>query len=411
MIDSGDTAWLLASAAMVMLMTPGLALFYGGLVHAKSVINMMMMSFVAIGVVTLTWVTIGYSLVFKGDNPLVGNLDAFWLEGGILGASSGSVPELAFCAFQMMFAVITVALISGSVADRMRFGAWIAFAAIWTVVCYIPVARWVFNLEHGWIASNLGALDFAGGTAVHINAGAAGLALALVLGKRVHRLHGEIRPHNLPLVILGAGLLWFGWFGFNAGSALTANGLASIAFVNTQTAAGAGVLGWLMIERLRSGRWSALGAASGAVAGLVAVTPAAGAVNPVGALCIGLLAGWFCAQAVGLKGRLGVDDTLDVSGVHLVGGLIGTVLIGLYATAEITGGPAGLLHGGGFAQLGKQIVAALAVAVYSFVVTWLIAKALDWILPRGLRVLPHHEVNGIDLALHDETAYALDHMR
>jgi Amt family ammonium transporter len=406
-IDSGDTAWLLASSALVLLMTPGLAFFYGGMVRVKSVLNMIMMSFVTIGVVTLLWVLVGYSLAFKGTNPLIGDLSAVGLE-GLLKTQSGTLPELVFSAFQLMFAIITPALISGAIADRVKFGAWVTFVAVWTTLCYFPVAHWVFYFnggQGGWIADRLGALDFAGGTAVHINAGAAGLALALVLGKRVGWRRDPMRPHNLPLVLLGAGLLWFGWFGFNAGSAVAANGLAGIAFMNTQVATAAAVIGWLVTEKVRDGHSTTLGAASGAVAGLVAITPAAGSITPMASIGLGLVAGAVCALAVGLKYRLGFDDSLDVVGVHLVGGLVGTLLIGLLASGVVTGGASGLFYGGGLGQLGKQTIAAASVGAYSFVLAWIIGKVIDKTM--GFRVSKDDEVAGIDLALHAETAYEL----
>jgi Amt family ammonium transporter len=333
-IDSGNTAWVLTSAALVLLMTPGLALFYGGMARSKSVLNMLMMSFSALGIVSVLWVLYGYAIAFGSTN------------GGLFGFTSGcsglddlatdtvtaGLPDLAFAGFQLMFAVITVALISGAVADRMKFGAWVVFATLWATLVYFPVAHWVFNFgvlqedgsfaddTGGWIVQRLGAIDFAGGTAVHINAGAAALALVLVLGKRKGFSREPMRPHNLPLVMLGAGLLWFGWFGFNAGSALAASGTAALALVNTQVATAAALVAWIGTERLRDGHATTLGAASGAVAGLVAITPACAAVKPVGALLIGLVAGGACALAVTLKHRLGYDDSLDVVGVHLVGG-------------------------------------------------------------------------------------------
>jgi ammonium transporter, Amt family len=402
-IDSGDTAWLLVSAALVLLMTPGLGFFYGGLVRAKSALNMIMMSIVAIGVVTVLWVLVGYSLAFTGADPWLGGLSALGLD-GLLSARHRDVPELLFAAFQLMFAVITPALVSGAVAERVKLGAWAAFVALWTLLCYVPVAHWVFDPD-GWIADRLGALDFAGGTAVHINAGAAALALALVVGRRVGWRHEPMRPHNIPLVLLGAGLLWFGWFGFNAGSALAADGLAALALVNTQVAAAAAVLGWLATECCRGGHATTVGAASGAVAGLVAITPAAGSITPAAAIGLGAVAGVVCALAVELTKRLGFDDSLDVVGVHLVGGLTGTVLVGVLASGAITGGPSGLLYGGGASQLGRQAVAATAVAVYSFVLAWLIGTVIDRTI--GLRIDEADERAGIDLALHAETAYVL----
>lgn len=406
-MDTGDTAWVLTSAALVMLMTPGLALFYGGMVRAKSVLNMMMMSFAALGVVSIIWVAYGYSLAFGGDAGagLIGDLSVAGMRFGPQDAS-GTVPLLAFAAFQLMFAVLTPALISGAIADRAKFGSWVAFVAVWVTLVYLPVAHWVFYFDDGrggWIGDRLGALDFAGGTAVHINAGAAALALALVLGRRTGWPREPMRPHNVPLVLLGAALLWFGWFGFNAGSAVAANGLAATAFVNTQVATAAAALAWIAVERIRDRRPTTLGLASGAVAGLVAITPAAASVEPLGAIAVGAVAGAACAFAVGLKYRLGYDDSLDVVGVHLVGGVIGSLLIGLFATAVVTGGPNGLLYGGGFGQLAKQALAVLAVGIYSFCASYLIGLVIDRTM--GFRVPREEEKSGIDLALHAETAY------
>ena len=417
-IDSGNTAWVLTSAALVLLMTPGLALFYGGMARSKSVLNMLMMSFSALGVISVLWVLYGYAIAFGATNGGV-----FGFTSGLLGLDdlatdtvTGGLPDLAFAGFQLMFAVITVALISGAVADRMKFGAWVAFAALWATLVYFPVAHWVFNFgvlqedgsfadgTGGWIVQRLGAIDFAGGTAVHINAGAAALALVLVLGKRKGFGREPMRPHNLPLVMLGAGLLWFGWFGFNAGSALGANGTAALALVNTQVATAAALLAWILTERLRDGHATTLGAASGAVAGLVAITPACAAVKPVGALVIGLVAGTACALAVTLKHRLGYDDSLDVVGVHLVGGLVGTLMIGLVASEGVAG-RAGLLLGGGGGLLADQAVAAVAVMAYSFVVALVLALAIRAVM--GLRVSEEDEITGIDQTVHAESGYEL----
>ncbi|MEQ4204647.1 ammonium transporter [Actinopolymorpha sp. B17G11] len=408
-LSAGDTAWVLASSALVLLMTPGLALFYGGMVRAKGVLNMLMMNFAAIAVVSILWVLYGYSLAFGTDigGGLLGNLEAVGLR-GLLGEDSlsGTLPSTVFVAFQAMFAIITVALISGAIADRAKFSAWIVFVVAWATIVYFPVAHWVFFFndgDGGWIADRLQALDFAGGTAVHINAGAAGLAAALVLGKRIGWRKEPMRPHNLPLVLLGAGLLWFGWFGFNAGSAVAANGAAGVAFINTQVATAAAVLGWLLVEKIRDGKPTTLGAASGAVAGLVAITPACAAVTPIGAILVGVAAGVLCALAVSLKSKFGYDDSLDVVGVHLVGGLVGTLLIGFLAAAVAPAGVDGLLYGGGFTQLWKQVIAAGAVLVYSFVLTYVICKVIDKTM--GFRVSTDDEVSGIDLAEHAETAY------
>ncbi|WP_406197992.1 ammonium transporter [Kitasatospora sp. NBC_01560] len=404
-LDTGDTAWLLASTALVLLMTPGLALFYGGMVRTKSVLNMIMMSFVSIAVVTVVWLVAGYSLAFGSDVGgwgLIGGLEHIGMAGITPASLTGHVPTVLFATFQLTFAVITAALISGAIADRARFGSWVAFTAVWTLLVYVPVAHWVFA-PGGWILSKLGALDFAGGTVVEVNCGASGLALALLLGPRIGFRKEAMRPHSLPLVLLGAGLLWFGWFGFNAGSALGANGLAASALLNTQAAGCTGLLGWLLVEKRRDGHATTLGAASGAVAGLVAITPSCGSVDLLGALLIGLAAGVVCSYAVSWKFRLGFDDSLDVVGVHFVAGVIGTALIGLFATTAMTGGPAGLLHGGGLGQLGKQLVAIGAVALYAFAATYGIGRVIDRVM--GFRASEEHELTGLDLAVHAETAY------
>ncbi|GAA4900737.1 Amt family ammonium transporter [Stackebrandtia albiflava] len=403
-IDSGNTAWVLASAAMVLLMTPGLALFYGGLTRAKSVVNMMMKSLAALGIVSVSWVLVGYSLAFTEGNPVVGGLSEFGLRGVVHTVSDAGLPDIAFAGFQLMFAVITVALISGAVADRMRFQAWLVFTAVWSVVVYFPVAHWVWG--GGFIgAEGLGALDFAGGTAVHVNAGAAALALAVVIGRRIGWPGGQtFTPHNLPLVMLGTGLLWFGWFGFNAGSQLAADGVAGLAVLNTQVATGAAILGWLLVERLRGNRPSVLGACSGAVAGLVAVTPACAYVEPLGAVALGLVAGAVCPLAVALKHRLGYDDSLDVVGIHLVAGALGSVLIGLFATPDLAG-RAGLFYGGGLGLLGVQAAAVALVGGFSFGVALVIGLALRYTV--GIRVSPEVELAGIDSGEHAESAYDL----
>ncbi|MEI2765790.1 MAG: ammonium transporter [Dermatophilaceae bacterium] len=413
-IDTGDTAWVLASAGLVLLMTPGLALFYGGMVRAKSVLNMMMMSFAALSTVTVAWVLWGYSMTF-GDSKggLVGDPTQFFGLSGLMSKDAvvGTVPALAFVAFQSVFAIIAVALISGAIADRAKFGTWVVFTIVWATVVYFPVAHWVFAFDGvaaergGWIANGIKAIDFAGGTAIHINAGAAGLALALLLGKRIGFRKDPMRPHNLTLVMIGAGLLWFGWFGFNAGSALAAGTTASVAWVNTLGATAAAMAGWLVTEKLRDGHATSLGAASGIVAGLVAITPSCSSVSPVGALVLGFVAGIACAYAVGLKFRFGYDDSLDVVGVHLVGGLVGTLGVGLLATAEAPAAIDGLFYGGGLEQLKIQAVGAFAVLGFSFVGTWVIGKVLDLVM--GLRIDADAEVSGIDLAEHAETGYDL----
>jgi Amt family ammonium transporter len=421
-VNTGDTAWVLASAALVLLMTPGLALFYGGMVRAKSVLNMMMMSFGALALISVLWVLYGYSEAFGNDvgGGLVGNPFEFFGLTKLLGTAGaskgfaathlvGTIPSLAFVAFQAVFAIITVALISGAIADRARFGPWMVFAGIWATVVYFPVAHWVFAFDGaqsavgGWIANNLKVIDFAGGTAVHINAGAAGLALALILGKRRGFGRDPMRPHNLTLVMTGAGLLWFGWFGFNAGSALGANGQAAETWVTTMVATGAAALGWLATERIRDGHATSLGAASGVVAGLVAITPACSSVTPLGAIVVGAVAGVVCALAVGLKYRFGYDDSLDVVGVHLIGGLWGTLSVGLLASAATTAGVDGLFYGGGLDQLWRQAVGAFAVLIFSFVVTYVIGTIIQKTM--GFRISEEDEVAGIDSVEHAETAY------
>jgi Amt family ammonium transporter len=417
-INTGDTAWLLMSSALVLLMTPGLAFFYGGMVRAKSVLNMMMMSFIAIGIVSILWVLFGYSVAF-GDtgNGFWGGLGQIGL-GELIGqtASNGGyypIPALVFAMFQLMFAIITVALISGAVADRTKFLGWGIFAAIWVSIVYFPVAHWVFDFgstelgggDAGWLA-NLGVLDFAGGTAVHINAGAAGLALAIVLGTRVGWPKTQMKPHSLPLVLLGSGLLYFGWFGFNAGSALGANQTAAIAFTNTMLATAAGIIGWSLTEKVRDGHPTSLGAASGAVAGLVAITPACAFIVPYAAIGLGLVAGALCALAVGLKFRFRIDDSLDVVGVHLVGGLVGSLALGFIATTKSGYSTVnGLFYGGGFELLGKQAIGSFSVLAYSFLITLALGFAIKKTI--GFRVSSDEEVAGIDLAEHAETAYEL----
>ncbi|MER5596393.1 ammonium transporter [Streptomyces sp. NPDC002265] len=403
-LDTGDTAWLLAATALVLLMTPGLALFYGGMVRTKSVLNMLMMSFVSIALVTVVWLVAGYSLAFGDDvaGGLIGGLGHLGMAD--LGPDSvhGSVPTLLFATFQLTFAIVTAALISGAVADRVKFGAWLVFVPVWALLVYVPVAHWVWG-PGGWIVQHLGALDFAGGLPVEIASGASGLALCLVLGPRLGFKKDAMRPHNLPMVMLGAGLLWFGWFGFNAGSALKADGLAAAALLNTLVAGSTGLLGWLFVEQRRDGHPTTLGAASGAVAGLVAITPSCGSVSLLGALAVGLAAGVVCSYAVSWKFRFDYDDSLDVVGVHLVGGVTGTLLIGVFATSRMTGGVAGLLDGGGLGLLGRQAVAVVAVAAYAFTVTYGIGRLLDRLL--GFRASEEQEHTGLDLTVHAETAY------
>ena len=409
-LNAGDTAWMMMSAGLVTLMIPGLALFYGGMVRVKSVLNMMMMSFGALAVVFTLWIIFGFSMVFGdsvGGNGYIGDVTEFLFLKGLddSGALIGTIPAAVFIAFQGIFAAITVALISGSIADRAKFGAWMVFAGVWATLVYFPVAHWVFAFDDfvaetgGWIANDLGAIDFAGGTAVHINAGAAGLAVAIVLGKRVGFGRSPMRPHNLPLVMLGAALLWFGWFGFNAGSAVASNGTAGLALLNTIGATAAAVLAWLVVEKVRDGHATSLGAASGVVAGLVAITPACAAVTASGALIIGVLAGALCAMSVGLKFRFGFDDSLDVVAVHLVGGIVGTIMIG-FVGVEV-----GLFNGGGTEQLVKQATGVVAVLAYSLIMTLIIAKVIDLVM--GFRISKDDEISGIDLVVHAERGYEL----
>ncbi|GII61718.1 ammonium transporter [Sphaerisporangium krabiense] len=414
-IDSGTTAWMIAATALVLLMTPGLAFFYGGMTRAKSVLNMMMMSFASIVTVTIAWVLYGYSLAFtsSGDgilNKFVGGLDAIGLKGvfgsvyeGLLKEPTDNMPSLVFSAFQLTFAIITVALISGAIADRAKFGAWVVFSVVWATVVYFPVAHWVWG--GGWLGQ-LGIEDFAGGTVVHVNAGAAGLALALVLGKRSGWRKDPMRPHNLTLVLLGVGLLWFGWFGFNAGSELAVDQTTGLAFMNTQVATAVAAGAWIIVEKLRDGHSTTLGVASGAVAGLVAITPACGFVDPWAAMVIGAIAGAVCAYAVGLKYRLGFDDSLDVVGVHLVGGAIGAISLGFFAAYPFIEPQAkGLFYGGDLTQLLRQIAGPVVVGVYSFVLAWIIGKVIDKTM--GFRIPQEDEVAGVDITTHAETGYDL----
>ncbi len=389
-LNTGDTAWMLMAAAMVLLMIPGLAFFYGGMVRVKSVLNMMMMIMGALFIVGILWMLYGYSMAFGasyGQAGLLGNVtEYFGLEGLMADDPEASVPAMIFVAFQAMFACLTVGLIAGAIADRTKFSAWLVFAAIWATLVYFPVAHWVFNLDPengGWIAK-LGVIDFAGGTAVHINAGIAALALVILIGARLGWPRTPMKPHNLTLVMIGAALLWFGWFGFNAGSQVAADNTSAVVFLNTFVATCAAGLGWLITEKIRDGHATSLGAASGIVAGLVAITPACSAVSPLGASIIGLIAGVLCALAVGLKYKLKYDDSLDVVGVHLVGGLVGTLLIGFLATEAAPAGVNGLLYGGGADQLGKQAIGAFAVLFSSLLLPYLIGYLLK--VSMGFRV-------------------------
>jgi ammonium transporter, Amt family len=401
-IDTGDTGWVLASAALVLFMTPGLALFYGGLVRSKNVLGTMMQSVAAIAIVSVVWVLGGYTLAFGPDvGGVIGGLAHIGFRGVTETPQplAPTVPHSAFAAFQMMFAVITPALIAGAFAERVRFGGYVLFVALWSLIVYAPLAHWVWG--GGFLGvDGIGALDFAGGTVVHISAGAAALAAALYVGRRRGYPRGNFAPHNVPMVVLGAGILWFGWFGFNAGSALGANGLASSAFLATHLGAAGAMIGWLVPERLRHGKATAVGGATGAVVGLVAITPAAGFVAPLPALAIGLIGGVVCFAAVELKSRLGYDDSLDAVGVHMVGGLAGALLTGVFASLAVN--PAG--SDGGWMQIGRQGAAAGITLVFSFAATWVILTLVDRLV--GFRVPAEAEDGGVDLAEHGESAYA-----
>ena len=412
-MDSGDTAWLLTSSALVLFMTPGLALFYGGMVRGKNVLAMLMKNVIAMGIVTVTWVVIGYSLAFSQDAGglgVVGDLNLFGLgelgfgdELGLGNAIQGlTIPDNAHMLFQMMFAIITPALISGAVAERMKFSAWVVFIAIWSIIVYAPMAHWVWQAD-GFIFADLQAIDFAGGLVVHINAGAAALAVVLVLGRRRGWRETPMRPNALPLTVLGAMMLWFGWFGFNAGSALVSDGAAANAFATTQIATAVAATAWVFAEQVVNGKPTTLGFASGAVAGLVAITPAAGFVSPLWAIVIGMAAGVICFAALQLKFRFNFDDSLDVVAVHLVGGIVGALLLGLFAE-ELIGGVDGLIFGNALQFL--QQLAAVAIAFgYSFGVTYVLVFILDRTM--GIRVSEEEERQGLDLALHDEQSWVL----
>ena len=415
-LDTGNTAWMLVATALVLLMTPGLAFFYGGMVRTKNVLAMLMQNFVCMGIVSLLWVVDLFSLVFGADkwHGLIGSPASFagLSHGGDLWSTG--VPTTVIAAFQITFAIITPALITGAVADRVRFAPFVAFVTAWSILVYAPVAHWVWG--GGWLASfhavrdatgvitKLGVEDFAGGTVVHINAGVAGLALTLVLGRRIGWPKERTRPHNVPFVLLGAGLLWFGWLGFNAGSELGADATAGFALLNSIVATAAAMLGWIAVEKLRDGHSTTLGAASGLVAGLVAVTPACGFVTPVGSIFIGAIAGIVCALAVSVKFRFGFDDSLDVFAVHLVGGVVGALSIGFFGRDAVNSlGRDGLFYGGGLGLLGRQAVGVGVVLVFSFTATFAIAKAIDKVM--GLRVARDVELEGLDINLHAESAY------
>lgn len=415
-MDTGTTAFMLCCIIGLTLMIPGLALFYGGMVSVKSSTNMMMMTFGAVALVGVLWVLFGFSMVFGTSyGGFVGSFTEFAGMKDLMEPMTtvAGLPVSLFSIFQALFAAITVALISGAVADRMKFGAWMVFAAAWAVLVYFPVAHWVFafdgvvteNSVGGWIANKLHAIDFAGGTAVHINAGAAALAVAIVLGKSA--MFGRLRkPHNVPLTLLGAGMLWAGWYAFNGGSALAAGNSAAIVMVTTFVATCAATLAWIGVEKLKDGHVTGVGAASGAITGLVAITPACGAVTPIGAIFVGAIAGAICVYAVGFKEKLGYDDSLDVVGVHLVGGVVGTLLIGFFASEGMPNATNGLFYGGGFDQLWKQAIAAGAVMAYSFAVAFAIAFVLKKTI--GIRISPEEEEKGIDSTFHRDSAYELE---
>lgn len=408
-IDTGDTAWLLISTALVMLMTPGLALFYGGMVRRKNVLGTMMQSMMALAIISIQWVLVGYTLAFgPSQGGIIGGLQWIGLHG--VGATpnadyAATIPHMLFMAFQMMFAIITPALIFGAVAERMKFKAFLIFLILWATVIYDPLAHWVWGVG-GWLR-NLGALDFAGGLVVHISAGITALVAAIVLGKRRGYPEEPMPPHNLSLTVIGAALLWFGWFGFNAGSALGANGLAATALVTTNTAAAAATLAWIVVEWLKTGKPTMLGAASGAVAGLVAITPAAGFVEPWAAILIGLAAGSICYAAVSLKFKLGYDDSLDAFGVHGVGGILGALLTGVFATSAVNSAVSveGLVYSGSFKLLGIQTVSVLVSAVFCGVVSFILLKVIQAVI--GLRIEKHAEREGMDLTEHGENGYHL----
>ena len=404
-MNTGDTAFMLVASAMVMLMTPGLALFYGGMVRSKNVLGTIMQSFICLGLISIIWVFYGYSLAFGPDVAgFIGNLKYAGLAGVGLtpGPYSDTIPHLLFCCFQLMFAVITPALITGAFAERFKFTAFLVFAVLWSTFVYFPVCHWVWG--GGWMSSH-GGLDFAGGTVIHINSGAAALVAALMVGKRKGWGREAIHPHNLSMTILGAGLLWFGWFGFNAGSALAADGIATNAFFVTQVAAGAAALSWIFTEWVVQGKPTTLGAASGAVAGLVAITPGSGFVGPVSAIIIGLIAGALCYFAVVAKTKLGYDDSLDVVGVHGVGGFWGAIATGLFASTAINPGGADGLFFGNPKLVAIQAMDAGITIVYSMVVTFIILKVID--IAIGLRVDLEDEVQGLDITQHSEIGYTL----
>lgn len=414
-MTNDQTMFLIICSAMVLFMTPGLAFFYGGLVRASSVVSMMMMSIGSLGLIGVMWIIFGYAMSFggAGTGQFIGfdgvfgiDISKIGLEDVVTAAQGGDGVGLAFAGFQGTFAVITVALISGAIADRARFGSWMVFAGLWATLVYFPVAGWIFNFtvedgkitDGGWLVYNIGVMDFAGGTVVEVASGASALALALVLGKRFGFTKGMHAPHNVPLVLIGVAILWFGWFGFNAGSELAADGVASLAFINTLVAPAGAMVSWAIYEQVAHGKPTSIGVGSGAIAGLVAITPSCAYIDPVWALLLGLIVGVVCALAIELKFVLGFDDSLDVVGIHLVGGIVGTLFIGLF------GQNVGLFLGHGFDQLGKQAFGVVVVMVYAFVISY----ALGWLIQKtiGFRVTSTDEIAGVDLVQHGETGYA-----
>ena len=406
MIDTGDTAFILAAAGLVMLMTPGLALFYGGMVRSKNILGTILQSFILISVISLEWVYIGYSMSFGPDvGGLVGDLSWFALNGVTSEPSANyatTIPQNVFMVYQCMFAIITPALITGAFAERMRFGPFLVFSVVWAVLVYNPVCHWIWGVD-GWLG-NKGVLDFAGGLVVHLTSGAAALAAVFVIGPRKGYGKDSFMPHNLPMTLIGTGLLWFGWFGFNGGSALAANGIAATAVVSTHLGGMAGMATWTLVEWLHRGKPTTLGAASGAIAGLATITPAAGFVGPNAAVIIGLIAGAACYYGVTLKGRFGYDDSLDVVGIHGLGGVIGTICLGIFASKLVNPGGADGLLAGNPAFLGTQIFGVLVVGIYAFSLSWVLLKVVD--VTMGLRLPIDSEVSGLDLSEHSETAYS-----
>jgi len=406
-MNAGDTAFVLVSAALVMLMTPGLALFYGGMVRNKNVLGTIMQSFIILGIITLEWVLWGYSMSFGPDHgSIIGGLDWFGLKDVGMNPSAdygSTIPHVAFMIFQCMFAIITPALITGAFAERLKFSAFLLFVLLWATFVYNPLAHWVWGVG-GWMGK-IGALDFAGGTVVHISSGVSALAAALIVGKRLGYGSTAYIPHNLPMTITGAAILWFGWFGFNAGSALACNGLAANAFIVTHIASALAALSWMFMEWWHRGKPTTLGAASGAVAGLVAITPGSGFVGPVSAIIIGALGGVFCYGGVLLKSRLGYDDSLDVVGIHGLGGTWGALATGLFASTKINPDGANGLFFGNPGQLWIQIVSAVTTMVFAFIMTFIILKIIDGVI--GLRVSEEDEVKGLDISLHNEAGYSL----